>query len=71
MTGRPRESKKDRLRDFSDIGEVVFPIEKLMAARTASFSCVDIEAVLESEHDATSPVKDRSHSAVTGKKKPK
>jgi len=30
-----------------DIGQVVFPIEKMMAAREASSSCVGVEALLE------------------------
>jgi hypothetical protein len=30
-----------------DIGEVVFPIEKLMAAREISSCCVGVEAALE------------------------
>ena len=34
-------------RDRRDIGQVVFPIEKMMAAREASSSCVGVEALLE------------------------
>ena len=34
-------------RDRRDIGQVVSPIEKLMAARAASSSCVGVEALLE------------------------
>ncbi len=59
------------MKNRKDIGEVVFPIEKLLSARDASFSCVHIEAVLESEHDTAGPIEDRSHAAVTGKSDPK
>ena len=53
MTGRSHESKKDRLRDRSDIGEVVFPIEKLMEFRDANASCVHIEAALQADRGLT------------------
>lgn len=36
-------------RDRRDIGQVVSPIEKLMAARQASSCCVGVEALLESD----------------------
>ncbi len=35
------------LKDRRDIGEVVFPIEKMIAAREISSCCVGIEAALE------------------------
>ena len=41
------DRKPRRLRGRKDIGKVVFPIEKLMAGRSASMSCVHIEADLE------------------------
>ena len=44
---------KDRLKDRSDIGEVEFPIEKLMKFRYASASCVHIEAALEEDRGLT------------------
>ena len=53
MTGRQHGSKKDRLRDRSDIGEVVFPIEKLMEFRDANASCVHIEAALQADRGLT------------------
>ena len=34
-------------RDRRDIGEVVSPIEKMMAARDSSSCCVGVEALLE------------------------
>lgn len=34
-------------KDRRDIGQVVFPIEKMMAARDFSSCCVGIEAALE------------------------
>jgi hypothetical protein len=35
------------IKDRRDIGEVVFPIEKMIAAREISSCCVGIEAALE------------------------
>ena len=35
------------MKDHRDIGRVVFPIEKMMAAREISSSCVGVEALLE------------------------
>lgn len=54
---------KDRIKDRSDIGQVEFPIEKLMKFRDASVSCVHIEAALEADRGLTD--------ADTGKKPPK
>jgi len=50
----------DRLKDRSNIGEVEFPIEKLMKFREASASCVHIEAALEADRGLT--VLRRKHS---------
>jgi hypothetical protein len=50
-------SKKDRLKDRSDIGEVEFPIEKLMKFRDASVSCVHIEAKMQEDRGLTSGTK--------------
>ncbi len=61
MTGKKRTSKKDRLKDRSDIGVVEFPIEKLMKFRDAEASCVHIEAAMESGRGLTD----------TGRKPPK
>ncbi len=61
MTSKKRTLEKDRLKDRSDIGEVEFPIEKLMKFRDASASCVHIEAAMEADHGLTG----------TGKKHPK
>ena len=61
MTGNKRTVEKDRLKDRSDIGEVEFPIEKLMKFRDASASCVHIEAALEANRGLTE----------TGKKRPR
>ncbi len=63
MTDRKPAPTKNR----KNIGEVVFPIEKLMAARAASSSCVHVEAALESDSGLTKLNKDRPHSAVMGK----
>ena len=43
MAGKRYPASKDR----RDIGEVVFPIEKMMAARETSSCCVGVEAALE------------------------
>jgi hypothetical protein len=61
MTDKKRTLEKDRLKDRSDIGEVEFPIEKLMEFRDASASCIHIEAAMESDRGLTG----------TGKKRPK
>ncbi len=61
MTGKKRTFGQDRLKDRSDIGEVEFPIEKLMKFRDASASCVHIEADMEADRGLTD----------TGKKHPK
>ncbi len=57
MTDKKRTSEKDRLKDRSDIGEVEFPIEKLMKVRDASASCVHIEAAMEANRGLTELVK--------------
>ena len=61
MIGNKHTSKKDRLKDRSDIGVVEFPIEKLMKFRDANASCVHIEAAMESGRGLTD----------TGRKPPK
>ena len=61
MTGKKRTLDKDRLKDRSDIGEVEFPIDKLMEFRDASASCIHIEAAMEADRGLTG----------TGKKRPK
>ncbi len=62
MTGKTNHtSKKDRLKDRSDIGVVEFPIEKLMKFRDASASCVHIEARMVADRGLTD----------TGRKRPK
>ena len=49
MTGKKRTLEKDRLKDRSDIGEVEFPIEKVMEFRAASAPCVHIEAAMDGD----------------------
>lgn len=61
MTGKKRTLDQDRLKDRSDIGEVEFPLEKLMKFRNAEASCVHIEARMQADRGLTS----------TGKKQPK
>lgn len=63
MTDRKPAPMKGR----KDIGKVVFPIEKLLAARVVSSSCVHIEADLESDSGLTNLIREPSHSAVMGK----
>ncbi len=57
MTGKKRTLYKDRLKDRSDIGDVEFPIEKLMELRDASASCIHIEAAMEADRGLTGPGK--------------
>lgn len=45
MTTRKHPPAKDR----RDIGQVVFPIEKMAAARELSSCCVGVEAALETD----------------------
>ena len=61
------ERKPAPLKKRKDIGAVVFPIEKLLAARAASSSCVHVEAALESDSGLTNLIKKPSHSAVMAK----
>ena len=44
---------KDRIKDWSIIGVVEFPIEKLMEFRHAEASCVHIEAAMETDINVT------------------
>ena len=53
MAGKKHTSRKDRLKDRSDIGTVEFPIEKLMEFRDASASCVHIEAAMDTNRGLT------------------
>jgi len=53
MTGNKPTLEKDRLRDRSDIGDVEFPIEKLVKFRDANASCVHIEAAMEADRGLT------------------
>ena len=53
MTNLKRTLEKDRLKDRSDISEVIFPIEKLMKFRDANASCVHIEAALVADRGLT------------------
>ena len=57
MTRETQRSKKDRLKDRSDIGRVEFPIEKLMEFRHANASCVHIEAALTAGRGLTDKVR--------------
>ncbi|MFP6740910.1 MAG: hypothetical protein VCD33_04665 [Alphaproteobacteria bacterium] len=62
MVDHKTSARKDRLKDRSDIGNVEFPIEKLMEFRHAEVSCVQIEAAMEANYDVT-------HSARKKRKK--
>jgi len=42
-----KAKKYPSTRNRRDIGQVISPIEKMMAAREASASCVGVEALLE------------------------
>lgn len=63
MTNRKPRPAKNR----KDIGRVVFPIEKLLASRSANASCVHIERALESDSGITNLIQEPSHAAVMGK----
>ncbi len=54
------------MKSRKDFGEVVFPIEKLKAARAANASCVHIEADLEADTGLIKPSKNRSRSSFRG-----
>ncbi len=41
--------KRRRRHPREDIGEVVFPIERMLAAREVSSGCIGVEALLESD----------------------
>ncbi len=47
MANPHTERRHAQTRDRRDIGKVVSPIEKMMAAREASSCCVGVEALLE------------------------
>ena len=51
-------------RNRRDLGQVISPIEKMMAAREASSSCVGVEALLEIDARQISTVKPRPRSRV-------
>jgi hypothetical protein len=59
MTSKKSTREKDRLKDRSDIGEVEFPIEKLMKFRDAEASCVHVEAAMEANRGLTNMRKKR------------
>jgi len=60
MTSQERKPEQDRVKDRSDIGEVEFPIEKLMKFRDAEASCVHIEAALHADRGLTGSGKKQS-----------
>ena len=41
------KTRQPPVKDRRDIGQVISPIEKMMAAREASSCCVGVEALLE------------------------
>jgi hypothetical protein len=47
-------------KDRRDIGQVISPIEKMMAAREASSSCVGVEALLEIDAKRIRRVNDKA-----------
>ena len=60
MTEKKPTREQDRLKDRSDIGEVEFPIEKLMEFRDAKASCVHVEAALQADRGLTGERKKNS-----------
>ncbi len=59
MIAKKHATKKDRLKDRTDIGAVEFPIEKLMEFRDAEASCVHIEAAMETDRGLTDTARRR------------
>ncbi len=55
-------------RDRRDIGEVVFPMEKMSAAREFSSCCVGVEAALETNSGFAGLMRRLSDRAAAGKK---
>lgn len=51
-----KQPHRDRAKNRRDIGEVVFPIEQMLAARDMSSCCVGVEAMLE---DNARPIRQR------------
>lgn len=52
------------MKDRRDIGEVVFPIEQMLAAREVSSCCVGVEAALEINAKS---IKDRVKELISAK----
>ena len=57
-------------KDRRDIGEVVFPIEKMMVAREFSSCCVGVEAALETNAGFAGLLRRLSERSGTRTKKP-
>ncbi|MCP4334614.1 MAG: hypothetical protein GY785_18325 [Gammaproteobacteria bacterium] len=54
-----KAKKYPATRNRRDIGQVISPIEKMMAAREASSCCVGVEALLEIDAKQIRNVKDK------------
>ena len=57
-----KRRKQDKSKNRRDIGEVVFPIEQMLAARDMSSCCVGVEALLE---DNARPIRQRLRELIT------
>lgn len=55
-----KANKHPPCKDRRDIGQVISPIEKMMAAREASSSCVGVEALLEIDAKRIRSVNDKA-----------
>ena len=55
-----KEEKIRQPRDRRDIGQVISPIEKMMAAREMSSCCVGVEALLEIDARQIRRTRDRT-----------
>ena len=51
-----KKPRQDLIKNRRDIGDVVFPIEQMLAAREMSSCCVGVEAMLE---DNARPIRQR------------
>ena len=59
--------KPTPMKDRRDIGQVVFPIEKMIAARELSSCCVGVEAALETNTGFAGLMRRLSDSNVANK----
>ena len=57
-----RKPHHDKMKNRRDIGQVVFPIEQMLAAREMSSCCVGVEAMLEQD---AQPIRQRVNELIS------